>query len=172
MYPDSMATYRVYMPPAEFGDGLNFVGKWRRDNLGDRLEETANVESVPATFLLDMLAAMLTGGQHMHSRNVQHNDIKLGNILFVADTEMLPMVDFVHRDPADNIDVGGWLADQYANDAMNSDGWGIRPVFTDFGLSMPEQSTAFTNPEDLLWGTPGTIPPEQVRNPQPPQPGS
>lgn len=157
MYPDNMATYRVYMPPAEFGSGWSFLIKWCHDDAGIQLQETESVKAVPATFLLDMLAAMLTAGKHMHERNVLHNDIKLPNILFVADDGKSPMVGFAQTD-----------APMDANDVMNPDGWGIHPVFTDFGLSLPEKSTAFRNPEDLITGTKGTLPPEQKLHEPPP----
>lgn len=145
-FGDELHSYRIAMEAAEFGDVSNLAKRTYLDKATGRPKHPKDHHSLPAEFLLDMLAAWMTAGQHMLSRNLSHNDWKGANILLVQDKEGA-MRTFAHKDHINDIEVG----------------YGIVPKFTDFGVSLPMSSQVFVNPISFLrQGTTGFRPPEMV----------
>lgn len=133
--------FRLALPVARIADAYTFA-----ISLTPRGTSKGKHLPLDGLFLLDLLGAFMKAGQHMTEKNLMHSDMKLGNVLLDIDEDGEGMTEWLHED-----------------DASRSRGWGVKPVVTDFGFAKPFVSSAFENPEDhVFWGTPGTIPPEQV----------
>jgi serine/threonine protein kinase len=140
----NQTAYRIIMPAAEFGDCAHFLENWVRDSTPECRYMTSP-KLFPGAFLMDILAACMKAGDFMAKRNMLRNDIKLHNILLAQDSDA--------------------TLKEFASDGDgNANGWGIKPLFADFGWAKSIESKRFRYPKDLLWyGTPGMRPPEQVQ---------
>lgn len=102
----------------------------------DQQDNWQNAPKLSLCFVLDLFTALIKAVQHLNIRGVVHRDLgKADNILLGAE-----------RDTKSKFR-----------------GWGLKPLVTDFGLSMPTVST-FRNPEDMYEnpGATATLAPEQI----------
>lgn len=169
--------YRILTPVAEFGNLESLLKGWAVEVGENGLERRKDdAETLPASFVFDIFAALVIGAQHMIASNILHNDIKLENILLFDDTEERCMREFALPGPdegsenasaEDEDEQDEEDEDEEEEEEVEAEGWGAKPVFTDFGLCTPMTSTRlFRNPDRLRWrGTPVYRPPEQLTHP-------